>query len=151
MLRGQKAVILIPPSPEAPLSQVFYVSRCLLTDLRQVRDLHASCQRNNEKQRLTGLLLYTGDHFAQLLEGPDASVRQVMWHIAQDSRHTGMRKLFLKPLAGRTVHQWSMRLLEARTTDQMVRRLVEADTPPIAEATELLALMRQLAARTPAA
>ncbi len=123
------------------------MSRCLLTDIRQVRDLHATCQRNNEKHGLTGLLLFTGDHFAQLLEGPEDALSRVMWCIARDPRHTAMRKLFAKPVARRSVHQWSMRLLEARATDQMVRKLVDTDPPPIAEATELLALMRQLSAR----
>ncbi len=139
---------MIPPTPEARLSQVFYVSRCLLTDIRQVRDLHATCQRNNERHGLTGLLLFTGDHFAQLLEGPEDTLSQVMWRIAQDPRHTAMRKLFAKPVASRSVSQWTMRLLEARATDQMVRKLVEADPPPLAEATDLLALMRQLSTRS---
>lgn len=144
---GQKAEVVIAPSHEAPLSQVFYVSRCLLTDIHQVRNLHTTCQHNNEKHGLTGLLLFTGDHFAQLLEGPEDTLSQMMWRIAQDARHTAIRKLFAKPLANRTVAQWTMRLLEARDTDRMVRKLVEADTPPIGEAAELLALMRQLSQR----
>lgn len=144
---GQKAEALISPSHEPGLSQVFYVSRCLLADIRQVRDLHATCQRNNEKHGLTGLLLFTGDHFAQLLEGPEEVLSQVMWNIARDPRHTAMRKLFAKPVAQRSIHQWTMRLLEERSTDQMVRKLVESATAPLADATELLSLMRQLSAR----
>ncbi len=127
---------------------MFYVSRCLLTDIRQVRDLHATCQRNNEKQGLTGLLLFTGGHFAQLLEGPEDTLSQLMWRIAQDPRHAAMRKLFAKPAASRSVKQWSMRLLEDRSTDALVRKLVESDPAPLTEATDLLALMRQLSTRS---
>ncbi len=133
------------PLPEAPLSQVFYVSRFTQADIRRVRDIHSTSQRNNERLGLTGVLLFTGNHFAQLLEGPPEAMRQVMWCISQDTRHTCMRTLFTKPLQAHSMAGWSMRLLESRETDRMVSELVEAAQPPIGTATELLSLMRQLA------
>lgn len=134
-------------SHEQALSQVFYVSRCLLTDIRQVRQLHQACQANNAKRGLTGLLLFTGEHFAQLLEGPPETLSDLVERIARDPRHTSMRTLSHKPLARRACPQWSMRLLEAREVDASVRYVVEAAQPPLAEATDLLALVRSLAAR----
>lgn len=146
-LRGLKEVVVPPSSLETPLSQVFYVSRCALTDIRQVRDLHITSQRNNERLGLTGILLYTGGHFAQLLEGSEETMRQMMWRISEDSRHTAMRKLFTKPVATHSMASWSMRLVEAHVTDRLVGQLVDAAQPSIGTATELLSLMRQLSAR----
>ncbi len=129
----------MPPAAPPELNQVLYVSRVRLTDIAQVRRLHETCQRNNQKQGLTGLLLCTGGHFAQLLEGPPTALSETMWRIAADDRHSQMRKLFAKPVTRRMFPGWSMKLLVNQEADEQVRDLLEAPQPAIHEVAALLA------------
>jgi len=47
-------------------------------------------QRNNERFGLTGLLLSNGFNFMQCLEGDRAAVRDRIYYIGQDDRHSGV-------------------------------------------------------------
>lgn len=78
-----------------PVSQLLYVSR-LSTGLTSgvVKDIVRVARRHNPSRAITGALLFNGDHFCQLLEGPPESVRELMQRIAQDARHTDVRTLF---------------------------------------------------------
>ncbi len=132
-------------SPE--FHQVLYVSRSRIDDLGDIRRLHDICKRNNARLALTGVLLYTGGHFAQLLEGSPQAMGEVMWRIAHDERHTRMRKLFTKPMTRRACTAWAMKLVIADDADDQVRQLVEAAQPAIHEAAALLGRMQDLGTR----
>jgi len=136
------------PAPTPELHQVLYVSRSRTNDLGEIRRLHETCARNNAKLGLTGLLVYTGSHFAQLLEGAPRTMSEMMWRIAHDDRHARMRKLFTKPMSQRICAGWGMKLVIAEDADDQVRQLVDAIQPPIQDAASLLGRMQDLASRT---
>lgn len=73
----------------------------LLALLRQSR-------ANNERHALTGMLLYRGGRFVQVLEGPESAVREVVERIGRDPRHTKMRMLFEEPITERQFAAWTM-------------------------------------------
>ena len=87
----------------APHHQLLYLSH-LVADVRY--DVFAAiCQvsrRRNAELALTGVLLFDGHRFCQLLEGPQASIEQVRQSIANDSRHEFMHVLVDRPHAGST-------------------------------------------------
>ena len=90
---------------------LLYISRCALEPERaaeQVADILATARSRNAELQLTGALIWTEVCFAQILEGPEASVDEVMAGIARDPRHTDMRVLFKRPIAERRFSDWRM-------------------------------------------
>lgn len=113
--------------PSVPdLRHLFYVSRSTAEpdDLPRVLD---SARRNNAQHGLTGALVYTGGHFAQVLEGPAAALERTMQAIEADPRHTALRRLIDGPLAERRFAQWAMALVDAPGADDVLEDLLSAD------------------------
>jgi Sensors of blue-light using FAD len=87
----------------APHHQLLYLSH-LVAGVRY--DVFAAiCQvsrRRNAERSLTGVLLFDGHRFCQLLEGPQASVELVRQSIANDPRHEFMHVLVDRTQPGST-------------------------------------------------
>lgn len=64
--------------------------------------------RRNPTLELTGALIYTGGHFAQRLEGPSASIDELMEWLGNDVRHTNMTIVERYELSSRLFANWSM-------------------------------------------
>jgi len=134
-------------SPREDLVQVLYVSQSVPAPVTQIRRLHEASIRNNRAQGVTGLLLYTGGHFAQWLEGAPAVLQALLARIATDPRHTRMRTLSSKVVEQRSCAEWSMKLMVDHQADEQVRRVLDASDPSIQQVTALLARMKTLATR----
>lgn len=74
-------------------------------DLQQ---LLQNSRRNNSRADLTGMLLYRGGRFIQILEGPEPSVQNLINSIRRDPRHTNMRILLREPIDERNFADWTM-------------------------------------------
>jgi len=88
---------------------IVYVSSAsrLLTD-RELVDLLTTNQRNNAALGITGLLLYKGGNFMQVIEGPDEAVLRLYEKIQRDPRHRDvylLRQIFIQD---REFPNWSM-------------------------------------------
>lgn len=69
--------------------------------------LHAS-RRNNARVRVTGLLLFNGKRFLQLLEGETAAVAATYQRIQADDRHFAVVKLSEREITKREFGGWDM-------------------------------------------
>lgn len=84
------------------LTQLLYVS---LSQLRpddpaleaHIAEILSASYVNNERSGITGLLLYTGGYFCQLLEGEEAAVDAMYDKISVDPRHGRINLLFKRP------------------------------------------------------
>jgi hypothetical protein len=65
----------------------------------------------NERNGLTGLLLYTPSHFIQVLEGDAETLRATYARIALDARHTDLWVVDERQVAEREFGRWGMRTL----------------------------------------
>lgn len=65
-------------------------------------------RRNNQRQGITGMLLYKGGNFMQALEGETESIRRLHEKIQRDRRHHGLLTLLERPIEARQFTQWSM-------------------------------------------
>lgn len=70
-------------------------------------------QLNNSLADVSGLLLFNGINFAQLLEGPHSTLVRLFDKICQDERHSGVIKLVERPIASRAFSGWSMAYLKS--------------------------------------
>lgn len=70
--------------------------------------LLTTSRRNNAHVDVTGLLLYRKGRFLQVLEGPEAGVRDRFLAIESDSRHTDVRVLIEDRSKQRQFPDWTM-------------------------------------------
>lgn len=63
---------------------------------------------NNEKNGLTGLLLFNSGNFMQLLEGEESIVDALYEKIKKDRRHTEVKLLLREPITHRNFSNWTM-------------------------------------------
>lgn len=62
----------------------------------------------NERQHLTGALIYSNKRFIQLLEGEQAALDAVYARISRDPRHQHLYKVAHYPIATRQFANWSL-------------------------------------------
>lgn len=65
-------------------------------------------REKNARLGITGMLLYRGGNFLQVLEGEDESVRELYKVIRQDQRHKGVMLIAERPVPERNFAEWKM-------------------------------------------
>jgi hypothetical protein len=91
---------------EPSYRQVFYTSRSNAgVDVDQILQ---QSRHNNAVDGITGLLWHDGDHFLQVIEGPDSSIAATYARIAADPRHHAVTVLSDRPVTAREFGYWSM-------------------------------------------
>lgn len=58
---------------------------------------------------ITGLLLYDGRRFMQLIEGKASETKSLMRYIERDHRHTNIAKMLDEPIEERQFAGWALR------------------------------------------
>jgi hypothetical protein len=71
-------------------------------------DILKVSQRNNDRDGITGYLLFDRTHFVQTLEGDKGLVEQTFGCILRDPRHHEITVLARRHTAERTFTDWSM-------------------------------------------
>ena len=90
-----------------------------------IRDILGAANNNNMTNSITGLLLYSGSSFLQVLEGEGAAVRETMARIKQDKRHKDIVVMTHEPIKNRSFSDWSMafREIDADTLTRLYNQL----------------------------
>ncbi|RSK45323.1 BLUF domain-containing protein [Hymenobacter rigui] len=96
----------------APLHHLIYQSTAAVAlsgaDLGRML---SQSQARNAAADVTGMLLYDGNRFLQVLEGPAEAVLATFARIRTDCRHTEVQVLANGPIAQRQFGQWAMGLV----------------------------------------
>jgi hypothetical protein len=74
----------------------------------QLRALLEQSRRDNAARDISGMLLYKGGNFMQLLEGDESQVTSLYHKIATDPRHSGSMVLLKSHADTRMFADWSM-------------------------------------------
>ncbi len=75
---------------------------------KQLNKLLVSACRNNEREKVTGLLLYKSGNFMQLLEGSEDAVERIFLSVCNDARHSAVTVLQRSESTERMFPRWSM-------------------------------------------
>lgn len=127
------------------LHQYLYISTAPNLGSDEISHILESCQRNNRERNVTGLLLYNGRNFMQLLEGEEVDLMWVMRRISSDPRHSGLSVLEDIPAKERACPDWHMR--QIRLVDDVENRRAALDAElPVNLAPELRRVMLNFAA-----
>lgn len=94
------------------LVQIIYVSTAspLLT-AADVGRIAAMSEQANLRDGITGVLLFRGGRFVQVLEGPVPAVDACFERIAMDDRHHDLVRILRAPVESRSFPHWSMRVV----------------------------------------
>lgn len=123
-----------------------YVSQSNLRspgDQEEIKKIIEWSQIRNEKLNITGALLSTSGRFAQIFEGSEPSVAELMRSIESDPRHRNVRVIWEETRPNRRFSQWRMAyqgpsiyvdrhikpllqdLLSERQAEGLIARLIE--------------------------
>lgn len=92
-----------------PLQELIYTSVAHADgNDEDVKNILASSQRNNAALSVTGLLLFDGQRYIQILEGDSTNVDSLFEVISQDSRHHDLELLHKGQVKGRSFENWRM-------------------------------------------
>lgn len=115
------------------LSTLLYISRCAIPERDAQSEVHrivATAVARNPALGLTGALLFTGMHFAQVLEGKGESIDRLMDAVTRDARHDHVLIVEQGPIAERRFADWSMAYFgPSQFVSRHVTRLLNDPSP----------------------
>ena len=107
-----------------PLRYAFYVSKARV-GLEEVKRIVAAARAANPVKGLSGGMLFTGNYFAQFLEGPPSVLVETMAAIAADARHEAVLELSAGQEAKRQFEAWTMGYISAPQADRFINDIFE--------------------------
>lgn len=110
-------------------SQYLYISTAPTLSRDEVDAILATSARNNPARGITGLLLYNGRNFLQLLEGEEAALATLMARITGDPRHGGVTVIDRRTIAERTCPDWAMKRVLIAESVASRREMLHRDLP----------------------
>jgi hypothetical protein len=111
------------------VSQYLYVSTAPDLSRQDIDDILASSAQYNASHGVTGLLLYNGRNFLQLLEGEESELVSLMLRINRDPRHSGISVIDHRTLQERACPDWSMQRIVIAESVERRREQLEAALP----------------------
>ena len=90
------------------ISLIYVSSATHLLSEEELLDLLQLSRRKNEEAEITGMLLYKGGNFLQVIEGSEEAVTRLYQKLLKDPRHSQIMLLSKEPLKERQFPDWSM-------------------------------------------
>ena len=130
------------------LTSVTYTSLARL-DLQgtDLEDIHRTARDRNALDGVTGLLVFNGTHFLQIIEGSESAIDDLVERLRGDSRHTGFEIRDQRKVDARSFPDWSMELVRVNAsyfqakdaiTDRLPDTVPEAIKARLFRMTELI-------------
>ncbi|ODS61161.1 MAG: hypothetical protein ABS48_00055 [Erythrobacter sp. SCN 68-10] len=111
------------------LSQYLYISTAPTLSRDEVDAILATSARNNPARGITGLLLYNGRNFLQLIEGEEEELVALMLRITEDARHSGITVLDRRAIEARACPDWAMKRVLIAESIASRREMLDAELP----------------------
>jgi hypothetical protein len=72
--------------------------------------IHRTAREINALEGITGLLIFNGTHFLQIIEGAPAAIDDLVERLRRDPRHSGLEVRDERQIDQRSFPDWSMEL-----------------------------------------
>ncbi|GAL58138.1 blue light and temperature-regulated antirepressor YcgF [Pseudescherichia vulneris NBRC 102420] len=131
MLTFVKVVFHTPIPGMNMLTTIIYRSHlCDDVPVKMLEEMVAAANQKNGHSEVTGILLFNGTHFFQLLEGPEESVFKIYRAICQDTRHYNLVELLCDYAPSRRFGKSGMELFDLREYDRddVLQRVLDKGT-----------------------
>ncbi len=101
------------------LTTIIYRSHiCDNVSVKSLEEMVAGANQINSRANVTGILLFNGTHFFQLLEGPEENVVEIYRHICRDQRHYNVVELLYDYAPARRFGKAGMELFDLRQSEK---------------------------------
>lgn len=105
--------------------QIIYASAASKKMTGEVlEEILETARRNNSEKDISGMLLYHGGSFLQVLEGPEEELEGLIAKIKADERHNKIKLLFMDRIEEREFDDWSMGFVDASRTAELMEGYV---------------------------
>ena len=112
------------------LKTLAYTSRARLDLLTSdLNDIHETARHLNALDGVTGLLLFDGVRFLQIIEGSETAIDSLVQRLRRDPRHSAFEVRDERLVSARSFPAWSMELLRVSTGYRNARTEVESILP----------------------
>lgn len=101
---------------------VYYSHACRDYDDAALLGLLQVARRNNQRNDITGMLLYHDGNFVQALEGQSTAVEKLFARISRDPNHDGIIPTKLMTIETRQFPNWSMGFLTLTSLAETARQ-----------------------------
>ena len=89
------------------MHQIIYMSSLVTPDLEVLRDIVAKSIKNNKRNDITGMMIYSDGNIVQAIEGKKDAVNEIFSHILVDMRHVGIHVVLEEKVDRRDFEAWS--------------------------------------------
>lgn len=106
------------------MKRITYMSRLAIPmSDAELEEIRAKSSQNNQQKNITGVLIYFGDLFFQIIEGDNDKLAELYEKILADPRHTDIVCLKTEPdVAERYFPEWSMTTINLdHSTNALIR------------------------------
>jgi len=94
------------------LTSLTYTSLARLDlDSSDLEDIHRTARELNALDGITGLLVFNGTHFLQIIEGAKNAIDDLVERLRRDPRHSGFEVRDQHSIDARSFPDWSMELV----------------------------------------
>ncbi len=112
------------------LKTLTYTSRARLDLTAQdLIDIHESARHFNALDGISGLLIFNGVHFLQIVEGSEAAIDSLLARLRMDGRHSAIEVRDERLIEERSFPDWSMELCQVTTDSFQASGAVEEVLP----------------------
>ena len=98
--------------------------------------IHRTAREVNALEGITGLLIFNGTHFLQIVEGVPDAIDELVERLRRDARHSGLEIRDVRKIEARSFPDWSMELVRVSASyfevkETVLDRLPEAVADPV--------------------
>lgn len=91
--------------------------------------IHQTARELNALDGITGLLIFNGTHFLQIIEGSEDAINELVERLRRDVRHSGLEIRDEQRLTARAFPDWSMQMVRVSTDFGETRENVAGELP----------------------
>ena len=115
-----------------------------------MNDIHRTARELNSLDGITGLLVFNGTHFLQIIEGAERAIDDLLARLRRDPRHSGLEVRDERMVEARSFPDWSMELVRVNASYFEAWETIEDRIPATVPANvrELLYRMTELISGT---
>jgi hypothetical protein len=122
-----------------PLKSLTYTSLARLDlEASDLEAIHRTAREVNALEGITGLLIFNGTHFLQILEGAPNAIDELVDRLRRDPRHSALEVRDQRSIEQRSFPDWSMELVRVSASyfeakDTVAGKLPEATASDVRE------------------
>ena len=92
--------------------------------------IHRTARELNAIDGITGLLVFNGTHFLQIIEGAEPAIDDLLARLRRDPRHSGIEVHDERMVEARSFPDWSMELVRVSASYFQAKETIEDRVPP---------------------